>query len=152
MIVLFVSAVSQAQPAPLAMLPAPGEQSVAPAAQIASRVEQKKMFKARQKQIRKLVKSYHKAAPKEQPAIRAQLAQLVEENTAAGLAYVKARLAAERANLDKWEAKIKQDEANATQINEKRVDELLAKDAKKKYKARRKAWKKQLRQAKKSMR
>lgn len=142
----------QAQSAPLAVLPAPGEQAVGPTGPTLSSAERKKQFKMRRKQIHKLVKAYHKASPEEQPAIRAELTQLVGENTEAGLAYIKARLAAERANLDRWEAKIKQDEANIAQLNEKRVDELLAKDAKKKHKTRRKAWKEQLRQAKKSMR
>lgn len=142
----------QAQYAPLAVLPAPGEQAVAPAAQTLSLDEQKKVFKARRKQIRKLVKVYHKAAPEQQPAIREQITQLVAENTAAGLAQVKARLAFEQANLDRWAAKIKQDEANVAQLNEKRVAELLDKDAKKKYKERRKAWKKQIKEARKKMR
>jgi len=135
----------------LAIVPAPGTtvQETAPAV---SRADLRKAFKERRKLISKLVKAYHKAAPEEQPAILAQLQEVVAQNTQAGLSYMKERIAAERANLDSWEAKVKQDEQNIAALNEQRVAELLSKDAKKQYKARRKAWKKQLKEARKKMR
>ena len=135
----------------LAIVPAPGTatEGTTPAV---SRTEQRKAFKARRKQISKLVKAYHKAKPEEQPAILAQLQELVAASTQEGLIYLKERIAAERANLDSWEAKIKQDEANLEAVNEQRVAQLIDKDAKKQYKARRKAWKKQLKEARKKMR
>ena len=135
----------------LSMLPAPGAEA-GKTSQNLTRAQQKKEFKARRKLIRKLVKAYHKASPEEQPAILAQLQEAVAQGTQAGLAYVKERIAAERANLESWETKVKQDEANLAQINEKRVAELLSKDAKKQHKARRKAWKKQIKEARKKMR
>ena len=134
----------------LSLVPAPGTAAEPTCA--VSRAEQRKAFKARRKLVAKLVKAYHKASPEEQPAILAQLQEVVTQGTQAGLAYMKERIAAERANLDSWEAKIQQDEANITALNEQRVAELLAKDAKKQYKARRKAWKKQLKEARKKMR
>ena len=135
----------------LSVVPAPGT-TTQEVTSTQSRSEQKKAFKARRKLIAKLVKAYHKATPEEQPAILARLQETVAQASQEGLAYIKARIAAERANLDSWEAKIQQDEANITALNEKRVAALLSKDAKKQYKARRKAWKKQLKEARKKMR
>ena len=143
-ILLFISTSGFCAEQPiLSVVPAPGA-NVTQATQTLSRVEQKKQFKARRKQIRQLVKAYHKASAEEQPAILAQLREVVAQGTQAGLTYVKERIAAERANLDSWETKIKQDEKNLAQINENRVQALLDKDAKKQHKARRKAWKKQI--------
>ena len=133
------------------MVPAPGTAVEATAPAI-SASEQKKAFKARRKLIGKLVKAYHKASAQEQPILLAQLQEAVGQDTQAGLAYVKERIAAERANLDSWEQKIKQDEADLASLNAQRVAALLSKDAKKQYKARRKAWKKQLKEARKKMR
>ena len=135
----------------LSLVPAPGATVDQPAKTL-TRDEQKKAFKAHRKLIRKLVKAYHKATPQEQPAILAQLQDVVMQNTQAGFAYVKERIAAERANLASWEKKIQQDEANLAQISAKRVEALLSKDAKKEHKARRKAWKKQIKEARKKMR
>lgn len=134
----------------LSLIPAPGATQTI--TQQPTRSQLRKQFKERRKLIRKLVKEYHKSSEQEQAVILAQLEQVVSEGTDAGLAYVKERIAAERLNLDSWEAKVKQDEANLDQIKKNRVAELLAKDAKKKHKARRKAWKKQLREAHKKMR
>jgi len=135
----------------LAIVPAPGT-AAAETTPAVSRADQRKAFKARRKLVAKLVKAYHKASPEEQPAILAQLQEVVAQGTQAGIAYMKERIAAERANLESWEAKIQQDEANFAALNEQRVAELLSKDAKKQYKARRKAWKKQLKEARKKMR
>lgn len=89
--------------------------------------EQKKAFKARQKRIKKLVKQYKKAKTAEDKAsIKAKLAEEVSAGVDAGLAYVKDRIAAERANLDNWENKVKADEANLEQVKAQRVEDLLS--------------------------
>ena len=150
-VLLLISSVACAEQPSLSVVPAPGA-TVALVTQTVSRAEQKKQFKERRKHIRQLVKAYHKATPEEQPAILAQLKEVVTQGTQAGLVYVKERIAAERANLDSWEAKVKQDERNLAQINEQRVQALLAKDAKKQHKIRKKAWKQQIKQARKNMR
>lgn len=113
--------------------------------------EQKKAFEARRKQIKKLVKKYRKASEEEKPAIKEQLSQIVSESVDAGLAYVKARIAAERANLDNWETKLQEDEKNLAQIKAKRVEDLLSGEAKRKHKAAQKAWKKQMKEAEKQL-
>lgn len=148
---LLVSVALAAEQPVLSVVPAPGME-VTQSAPVLSRAEQKKQFKARRKRINQLVKAYHKASMQEQPAILAALQEEVLQDTQAGLTYVKSRIAAERANLESWEAKVQQDEANLTALNEKRVAQLLAKDAKKQYKAWRKAWKKQMKEARKKMR
>ena len=66
----------------------------------------------------------------------------------AQLDYMKATIAAERANLDNWEKKIEADEQNLAQVKAQRVEDLLSGEAKRKYKAAKKAWKKQMRQVK----
>ena len=124
--------------------PAPTEQKQTPA-------EQKKAFKARQKRIRKLVKQYKKAKEADKPAIKAKLAEEVSDGVDAGIAYVKDRIAAERANLDNWENKVKADEANLEQVKAQRVEDLLSGVAEKKHKEAKKAWKKQLKEAKEKL-
>lgn len=114
--------------------------------------EQKKQFKARRKLIKKLVKAYHKAPEAEKPAIKAQLAEVVSQGVDAGLVYVKARIAAERANLDNWETKVKAEESNLPAVKAQRVEDLLSGEAKRKHKAAKKAWKKQMKDAKRQMR
>ena len=114
--------------------------------------EQKKAFKARQKRIKKLVKQYKKAKTAEDKAsIKAKLAEEVSAGVDAGLAYVKDRIAAERANLDNWENKVKADEANLEQVKAQRVEDLLSGVAEKKHKAAKRAWKKQLKEAKEKL-
>lgn len=113
--------------------------------------EQKKQFKARRKLIKKLVKAYRKAPEAEKPAIKAQLAEAVSQGIDAGISYVKARIAAERANLDNWEAKVKAEEDNLPAVKAQRVEDLLSGEAKRKHKAAKKAWKKQIKEAKRRM-
>ncbi len=120
--------------------------------QILTPAEQKKQFKARRKLIKKLVKAYRKAPEAEKPAIKTQLAEVVSQGVDAGIAYVKARIAAERANLDNWQAKIEAEEADLPAVKAQRVDDLLSGEAKRKHKAAKKAWKKQIKQAKQGMR
>lgn len=113
--------------------------------------EQKKAFKARQKRIKKLVKQYRKASEAEKPAIKAQLSEVVSQSVDAGMAYVKARIAAERANLDNWEAKLQENEQNLAQIKARRVEDLLSGEAERRHKAAQKKWKKQMKEAEKKM-
>lgn len=143
---------SFAQAPALAVLPTPGTDLASLQAQNPSPAQWRKALQARRKLIRKLVKAYHKASSAEQVAIKAQLEQLVGESIEDSLARIKAQIASERANLSRWEEKIQQDEKNLAQLRKSRVEELLAKDAKAKHKARRKAWKKQIKAMRKQMR
>lgn len=110
---------------------------------------QKDVFKARRKEIKKLIKKYKKAPQTEKAAIKAQLTERVSQHVDGQIAYMKNRIAAERANLDNWEAKIKADEANLDQVKAQRVADLLSGAAKQKQKEAKKAWKKQMRKLKK---
>lgn len=114
-----------------------------------TRAEQKKQFKARRKLIRKLVKDYRKATDAQKPAIKAQLAEMVSQSVDAGRAYVRERINAEKANLQNWEDKLNAEEKNLTEIKAQRVEDLLSGVAKKKHKAAKKAWKKQMKAIKK---
>lgn len=105
-------------------------------------------FKARRKQIKELIKKYKKAPESEKPAIKAELTALVSEHVDAQMAYMKASIAAERANLDNWEKKIQADEQNLPAVKAQRVEDLLSGEAEKKQKAAKKAWRKQMRQLK----
>ena len=109
----------------------------------------KAAFKARRKLVKQLIKKYKKAPEAEKPAIKAQLAQIVDQQVDAQIVYMKNRIAQERANLDNWEAKIKADEANLAEVKARRVEDLLSGEAKKKQKAAKKAWKAQMRRVKK---
>ena len=109
---------------------------------------EKEAFKARRAQIKELIKKYKKAPESEKPAIKAELTAVVSEHVDAQLAYMKTRIAAERANLDNWEKKIQADEQNLPAVKAQRVEDLLSGDAEKKQKAARKAWKIQMRQLK----
>ncbi len=111
--------------------------------------QRKDIFKARRKQIKQLVKKYKKAAEPEKPAIKQELSALVGEQVDAGLTYMKNRIQEERANLDNWEAKIKQDEANLAAVKAQRVEDLLSGTAKEKFKQARKKWKKELKNKRK---
>lgn len=109
----------------------------------------KEAFQARRKQIKELIKKYKKASESEKPAIKEELNRVVSQHVDAQLAYMKERIAAERANLDNWEKKIQEDEKNLAQVKAQRVEDLLSGEAKKKQKAAKKAWKKQMREVKK---
>lgn len=103
-------------------------------------------FKARRTQIKTLIKKYKKASESERPAIKEELTQIVSQQVDAQMDYMKARIAAERANLDNWEKKIQADEKNLAQVKAQRVEDLLSGEAEKKQKAAKKAWKAQMKQ------
>jgi hypothetical protein len=108
---------------------------------------QRKAFKAQRKQLDKLVKQYKKASEQEKPAIKAQLEKAVGERVDMGLDYLKTRIDEEKANIQRWEDKLKADEARLPQLKEERLNDLLSGEAKKKFKEARKKWKKQLKDA-----
>ena len=114
--------------------------------------QQKKVFQKRHKQIRQLVKQYKKAAPEQQASLKAEIESLVSSQIEEGLLYAEKRLNREQAQLDAWKDKLQEDKKNISQIKAERVDDLLTGAAKQKYKAARKAWKKQLKQARKRLR
>ena len=114
--------------------------------------EPKTVLKARRKLIKKLVKQYRKANEADKPAIKEKLSAVVGEGVDAGLAYVKERLAAERANLDNWEKKVAQSEANLAQVKAQRVEDLLSGEAERKHKAAQKAWKQEMKSARSRLR
>jgi flagellar biosynthesis chaperone FliJ len=109
---------------------------------------QQNEFKARRAQIKTLIKKYKKAPEAQKPAVKAELAAVVGTQVDAQIDYMKARIAAERANLDNWEKKIQEDEKNLAQVKAQRVEDLLSGEAEKKQKAAKKAWRKQMRQLK----
>lgn len=113
--------------------------------------EAKKAFKIRRKQIKKLVKKYHKSAEAQKPAVKAELAAVVSEGMDLGLLRAKAHIAAQRANLDRWAAKLADEEKDFTAAKARRVDDLISGEAERKYKEAKKAWKKQLKEAQKEM-
>ena len=121
---------------------------VSPEAQIA--VQRRKEFKERRKLIKKLVKQYKKAPEEEKATVKAQLEQVVSDGVDAGITYVKERLAADRARLERWEEKVKADEANLAQVKAQRVEDLLTGEAGKKHRQAKKNWKQQLRAQKKA--
>ena len=131
---LFVASLAVAQQAP-----------AVPSAQ-KTIAQARRDFKARRKQISKLVHQYKKAADGEKPAIKAQLEEVVSQGMDEGMAHMKQRLSQERAHLDQWEKKIEEDEAALPQLKAQWVDDLLTGEAKKKHRAAKKRWKKQLRQ------
>lgn len=108
--------------------------------------QQRKEFKARRKQIDKLVRQYKKSPAAEQPAIKAQLEELVSQRVDDSFTYMQQRINEERARLNDWEKKIKADQANLSQIKAQRVEDLLTGAAKKKHKQAKKRWKKQLKE------
>lgn len=109
---------------------------------------QQAQFKARRGQIKTLLKKYKKAPESEKPAIKEELSQIVSEQVDAQLEYMKARIAAERTNLDNWERKIKADEQNLPAVKAQRVEDLLSGEAAKKQKIAKKAWKRQMKKVK----
>ena len=109
---------------------------------------EKNAFQARRKQIKELIKKYKKAPEAQKPAIKAELEKVVSAHVDAQMEYMKQRIAAERANLDNWEKKIATDEKNLAAVKAQRVEDLLSGAAKKKQKAAKKAWKKQIKAVK----
>lgn len=114
--------------------------------------EAKKAFKARRKLIKKLVKEYRRAPEAEKPAVKARLAAVVSEGMELGLARAKAYIADQRANLDRWSAKLAEEEKDFSAAKARRVDDLISGEAERKYKQAKKDWKKQMKSAKRRMR
>lgn len=111
-----------------------------------------KRFRARNKQIRKLTRQYRKAKTAEKKAqIKAQLLQIVSEATDEGLVWSKERIAAERANLNRWEEKIKEQETHLDEVKAQRVEDILSGEAERRHKLAQQRWKREIRDSKKLM-
>lgn len=113
--------------------------------------EAKKAFEKRRKLIKKLVKKYRKASEAEKPAVKAQLAVVVSEGMDRGMAWAKEYIAAQRANLEKWSAKLAEEEKDFDAVKARRVEDLLSGEAERKHKEAQKQWKQEMREAKKNM-
>lgn len=113
--------------------------------------ERHKIFKKRNKEIRKLVKQYKKANAEQKTQIKARLAEIVSVATDEGIARSKERIAAEKANLQRWENKINEQEQNLDEVKARRVDEILSGEAQRRHKLAKKRWKKELKDRKKQM-
>lgn len=117
-----------------------------------SEEEQYKRFKARNKEIRKLAKAYRKAKTETKKAeIKARLSQIVSETTDEGIAWSKWRIAAERANLARWEQKIAEQEKDLPGVKARRVDDILSGEARRRHELAQKRWKKEMKDRKKYM-
>lgn len=112
--------------------------------------EQKKEFKARRKQLDKLVKQYKKASENEKVEVKAEVEKIVSTGVEEHLSYMKNYVAQQRERLDRWETKIRADEQNLPQIKAQRVEDLLTGAAKEKHKQAKKRWKAQLKAQKAS--
>ncbi len=111
-----------------------------------------KRFQARNEQIRKLTKQYRKAKTAEKKTqIKAQLLQIVSEATDEGLVWSKERIAAERANLNRWEEKIKEQETHLDEVKAQRVEDILSGEAERRHKLAQQRWKKEIKDRKKLM-
>lgn len=113
--------------------------------------EAKKAFEKRRKLIKKLVKKYRKASEAEKTAVKAQLTAVVSEGMDQGLAFAKEYIAAQRANLEKWSAKLAEEEKDFDAVKARRVEDLLSGEAERKHKEAQKQWKQEMREAKKNM-
>ena len=113
--------------------------------------EQRKIFKQRNKEIRRLVKAYRKADTAQKLVIKEQLFRIVSEATDESLAFAQQRLSAEKANLAQWEKILQQRSAQREEIKARRVDEILSGEAKRRYELAKKRWKKEIKEFKKSM-
>ncbi len=111
-----------------------------------------KRFQARNKQIRKLTKQYRKAKTAEKKAqLKEQLLQIVSEATDEGLVRSRERIAAERANLNRWEEKIKEQESHLDEVKAQRVEDLLSGEAERRHKLAQQRWKKEMKDRKERM-
>lgn len=142
------SAAAQETAAPLSAAPAPEPLPV----YMQPDKEQRKAFKQRGKQVRRLVKKYRKAKSSEEKTIlKEQLAQIISDTTDANMAWALARVSAEKENLSHWEQKLQERQKKLDEIKARRVDELLSGEAEQRFKLAKKRWKKELQSFKQSM-
>ncbi len=113
--------------------------------------ERHKIFKQRNKEIRKLVKQYRKASAEQKPKIKERLAEIVSQATDESMAWAKARVSAEKENLAQWEQKLQEQEQNLPEVKARRVDDILSGEAERRHKLAKKRWKKELKDRKKRM-
>lgn len=123
----------------------------AAAVPVLSQKEQYKRFKARNKQIRKLKKAYHKASAEQKPVIKQQLFELVSQATDESRAWAGARIASERAALDRWEQHMQEQGKDLLSLKAQRVDDILSGEAERRHKLAQKRWKAEMKDRKKYM-
>ena len=115
--------------------------------------QQRAQFKKRNKQVQQLTKKYRKATSEEEKAaIKKQLSEIVSQSTDESIAWARALVAAEKANLAQWESKLQEREQNLDAIKARRVEEILSGEAEQRFKLAKKRWKKEIKDLKKSMR
>ena len=114
--------------------------------------EQKERFDARNKEIRKLTKRYRKTKSEEEKVqIKIRLLEIVSQATDESLAWGKERIAATRADMDRWEEAIKEQETNLDAIKAQRVEDILSGEAERRHKLAQKRWKREMKDRKKWM-
>ncbi len=114
--------------------------------------ERQKIFKQRNKEIRKLTKRYRKTKSEEEKVqIKIRLLEIVSQATDESLAWGKERIAATRANMDRWEEAIKEQETNLDAIKAQRVEDILSGEAERRHKLAQKRWKREMKDRKKWM-
>lgn len=113
--------------------------------------ERRKLYKNRNKEVKKLVKRYHKASAEQKPLIKAQLTQIISSATDESIAWSKQRIVMEKTNLERWENKIKKQEENLAEVKARRVDEILSGEAERRHKLAKKRWKQEMKDRKKYM-
>ena len=114
--------------------------------------EQKERFDARNKEIRKLTKRYRKTKSEEEKVqIKIRLLEIVSQATDESLAWSKEHIAATRANMDRWEEAIKEQETNLDAIKAQRVEDILSGEAERRHKLAQKRWKREMKDRKKWM-
>lgn len=123
-----------------------------PAVYMLPTAEQRAHFKQRNKQVRELAKKYRKAkSAEEKAALKEQLAHIVSQATDESMAWMHARIEAEKANLALQEAKLKEREKNLAQLKAQRVEDILSGAAERRFKLAKKRWKQEIKDLKKSM-
>lgn len=118
---------------------------------VVTQSQRKKLFKQRNKEIRKLVKKYRKASAEQKSQIKTRLSEIVSQATDESIAWSKERISAEKENLLQWEKKLQEQEQHLPEVKARRVDEILSGEAERRHKLAKKRWKKELKDRKQRM-
>ncbi len=118
---------------------------------VVTQSQRKKLFKQRNKEIRKLVKKYRKASAEQKSQIKTRLSEIVSQVTDESIAWSKERISAEKENLLQWEKKLQEQEQHLPEVKARRVDEILSGEAERRHKLAKKRWKKELKDRKQRM-
>lgn len=103
--------------------------------------QQRKLYKQRNKEILKLAKQYRKASEADKPQIKAKLSAIVSKAMDEGMARSQQQIADTRNNLDKWQAKLDEEQKNWPAVKAQRVDDILSGEAERRHKLAQKRWK-----------